>query len=117
MCKKYLYFLLILGGITIFANSCKKLDVLPPNILTDQTVLGTPDGVTSYMARLYSEMPMEDFKYNCARGYNTGYYTYISPAAMTGEALSRDKRDPTENNIGDVVPERLELFVWRNQRL
>ena len=104
MCKKYLYFLLILGGITIFANSCKKLDVLPPNILTDQTVLGTPDGVTSYMARLYSEMPMEDFKYNCARGYNTGYYTYISPAAMTGEALSRDKRDPTENNIGTWSP-------------
>lgn len=100
MCKKYIYFLLILGGFAIFSNSCKRLDIAPPNILTDQTILSTPDGVTSYMARLYSEMCIEDFKYSGARGYNNAYYAYISPAAMTGEALSRDERAPTESNMG-----------------
>lgn len=98
MCRKYLSFLLLCGGIAIFANSCKKLNVPPPNILTDETVLGTSDGVTSYMARLYSQMPIEDFKWSPTNGYNQGYPIFHAPAAMTGEALSRDQRVPTENS-------------------
>lgn len=98
MFRKYLSFLLLCGGIAIFANSCKKLNVAPPNILTDATVLGTSDGVISYMARLYSQMPIEDFKWSPTNGYNQGYPTFRSPAAMTGEALSRDQRVPTENS-------------------
>ena len=97
MCGKYLSFLILCAGIAIFANSCKKLNVPPPNILTDETVLGTSDGVTSYMARLYSEMPIEDFKWSPTNGYNNGYNIFHAPAAMTGEALSRDQRVPTEN--------------------
>ncbi|MGZ3909698.1 MAG: RagB/SusD family nutrient uptake outer membrane protein [Flavisolibacter sp.] len=98
MYKKYLSTLFLLCTIAIFFSSCKKLNVAPPNILTDETILGTSDGVTSYMARLYSEMPIEDFKWSPTNGYNGGYNIYHAPAAMTGEALSRDMRVPTENS-------------------
>ncbi|MGN6267367.1 MAG: RagB/SusD family nutrient uptake outer membrane protein [Ginsengibacter sp.] len=97
MFKQNIAFLVLLGGLTIFTNSCKKLDVQPPNILTDKEILGTLDGATSYMARLYSELPIEDFKWSPTNGYNTGYNIFHSPGAMTGEALSRDQRVPTEN--------------------
>ncbi|MEN6323623.1 MAG: RagB/SusD family nutrient uptake outer membrane protein [Proteiniphilum sp.] len=96
MYKKYFYLLLILSGIGIFVNSCQDLDVAPPNILGDDIVLGTSDGVTSYLARLYSEMPMEDFKWSPNYGYNEAYRIYQTPSAMTGEALGRDQRSPVE---------------------
>ena len=97
MFKQNIAFLVLLGGLIVFTNSCKKLDVQPPNILTDKEILGTLDGATSYMARLYSELPIEDFKWSPTNGYNTGYNIFHSPGAMTGEALSRDQRVPTEN--------------------
>ncbi|HVU57261.1 MAG TPA: RagB/SusD family nutrient uptake outer membrane protein [Puia sp.] len=71
---------------------------MPPNVLGDPTVLGTSDGVTSYMARLYSEMPMEDFKYSPSGGYNNAYATFNWGSKSTGESLGRDWRQPNETN-------------------
>jgi hypothetical protein len=97
MSKKHINIVLLSGVLLTLASSCKKLNVSPPNILSDAAILGTTDGITSYMARLYSEMPLEDFKYSPTNGYNGGSYTYHTPNAMTGEAISRDQRVPTEN--------------------
>lgn len=97
MYKRNLYLLFLLAALPVFTDSCKKLDVIPPNILQDETVLGTADGVTSYIARLYSELPMEDFKWSPSGGYNDHYKIFQTPNAMTGESLSRDWRSPTEN--------------------
>src|SRR5262249_23621988 len=97
MFKRHTNIILLSGVLMILAGSCKKLNVTPPNILDDQTILGTTDGVTSYMARLYSEMPMEDFKWSPTNGYNGGYYTYHTPNGMTGEAMSRDQRTGQES--------------------
>ncbi|ANH82742.1 hypothetical protein A8C56_18745 [Niabella ginsenosidivorans] len=98
MSKRFLIFSLLLMSLTIMMDSCKKLDVPPPNILSDAAILGTPDGVTSYMARLYSEMPIEDFKYSPSNGYNNAYNAFNWGSKSTGESLGRDWRQPNENS-------------------
>jgi len=51
------------------------------------------------MARLYSELPIEDFRYSPARGLN--FFWIISPTpATTGEALSRDQTSSMQENLG-----------------
>lgn len=44
--------------------SCNDLDVPPMNIVQDQDVFQSESGITAYMARLYTELPIEDFKFN-----------------------------------------------------
>jgi hypothetical protein len=98
MSKKTLFLLLLLISLTAAMDSCKKLNVPPPNILSDATILGTPNGVMSYMARLYSEMPIEDFKYSPSNGYNNGYNAFNWGSKSTGESLGRDWRQPNERS-------------------
>ena len=51
------------------------------------------------MARLYSELPIEDFRYSPQRGIN--FFWIISPTpATTGEALSRDQTGSMQENTG-----------------
>jgi len=51
------------------------------------------------MARLYSQLPIEDFRYSPARGLN--FFWIISPTpATTGEALSRDQTSAMQENFG-----------------
>jgi hypothetical protein len=52
------------------------------------------------MARLYSELPIEDFRYSPDMGLN--FFWIIKPTpATTGEALSRDQTGATSENWGD----------------
>jgi hypothetical protein len=75
--------------------ACKKnLDVPPLNIIADKDVFGSTAGITAYMARIYSEVPMEDFKYQAASGFKTFFYG--SAYANAGEAISRDIANTTE---------------------
>ncbi len=83
--KKYLLF----AALTFWLSSCTKLDIPPQNIITDKDVFNTEAGIQIYMARSYSQLPIEDFRYSPTRGLN--FFWIISPAsANTGEALSRD---------------------------
>ena len=76
--------------ITVLSFSCKKLDIPPMNIINDNNVFSDEGGITAYMARIYSELPIEDFRYSPARGFNN--FWIISPfSAVNGEALSRDQ--------------------------
>src|SRR5881628_2503941 len=87
--KKYAY--TIFAFLLCWTTACKKLDTLPPSIISDQDVFSSAAGITAYMARMYSELPIEDFRYSPERGLNM--FWIISPfPAMTGEALSRDQR-------------------------
>ncbi|ANH81423.1 hypothetical protein A8C56_10900 [Niabella ginsenosidivorans] len=86
---------LLLIAATVVMQSCKQdLDVPPMNIISDADVFGNASGITSYMARIYSEVPMEDFKWSPATGFKSFFYG--SPAAITGEAISRDQQNATE---------------------
>lgn len=86
MMKKYI---IALALASCSLTSCLELDVPPMNIVQDKDVFTSESGVTSYMARLYSQLPVEDFRYSAARGFN--HFWIIDPVPMiTGEAIGRD---------------------------
>lgn len=70
--------------------SCTDMDIPPMNILGDKDIFGSTEGVTSYMARLYSTLPVEDFRYSHANMFFSGGANYAQPSCLTGEAVSRD---------------------------
>ena len=96
--KRKSYYILF-AILLMYASACRKLDIPPLNIVQDADVFSTPSGVQAYMARLYSELPIEDFRYSPARGLN--FFWIISPTpAITGEALSRDQTSAMQENFG-----------------
>ncbi len=96
--KKY-RFLILLVFLMAGMSACRKLNIPPKNIIQDPDVFGTNGGIQAYMARLYSELPIEDFRYSPARGLN--FFWIISPTpATTGEALSRDQTSSMQENFG-----------------
>lgn len=95
--KKYIYIVLIL---TVGMAACRKLNIPPKNIIQDQDVFTSKNGIQAYMARLYSELPIEDFRYSPGMGLN--FFWIIQPTpATTGEALSRDQTSATSENFGN----------------
>ncbi|HTI07459.1 MAG TPA: RagB/SusD family nutrient uptake outer membrane protein [Puia sp.] len=99
--KNYITIILLfaLAAIITIGPGCRKLDVPPKSIIQDQDVFGSSQGIVAYMARLYSELPIEDFRYSPQRGLNM--FWIISPTpATTGEALSRDQTGSMQENTG-----------------
>jgi len=97
--KKYKILLLAICLLTGF-SACRKLDIPPKNIIQDPDVFGSPGGITAYMARIYSELPIEDFRYTPDMGLN--FFWIIKPtSATTGEALSRDQTGSSSENFND----------------
>ncbi|SIO37847.1 RagB/SusD family nutrient uptake outer membrane protein [Chitinophaga niabensis] len=75
-------------------TACTDLDIPPMNVIQDKDVFTTEGGIRIYMARCYSELPFEDFRYSPTRG--TNHFWIINPQpANTGEALSRDLNGST----------------------
>ena len=64
----------------------------PMNIVGDNDIFGSTAGVTSYMARLYSTLPVEDFRYSHVNMFFSGGSNFAQPSCLTGEAISRDKK-------------------------
>ncbi|MDB5019274.1 MAG: Starch-binding associating with outer rane [Pedobacter sp.] len=94
--KSKLYILFL--ALTCLTSACKKLDIAPKNVIQDPDVFSTPGGIDIYMARSYSELPIEDFRYSPERGFNN--FWIISPfSALTGEALSRDQTRAMPENF------------------
>ncbi|HVW98360.1 MAG TPA: RagB/SusD family nutrient uptake outer membrane protein [Mucilaginibacter sp.] len=91
--KRKIYLLLLVIG-TIVPACKKNLDVPPPNIVQDKDIFTSTSGIMAYLARIYSEIPMEDFKWSPTTGFKNFFYG--SPAAITGEAISRDQQNSTE---------------------
>lgn len=83
--KKYIVALCV-GALA----SCADMDIPPMNILGDKDIFGSTEGVTSYMARLYSTLPVEDFRYSHANMFFSGGANFSQPSCITGEAISRD---------------------------
>lgn len=96
--KRYIYILLL--ATAVLGVSCRKLNIPPQNIIQDPDVFSNPAGIQAYMARIYSELPIEDFRYSPDMGLN--FFWIIKPTpATTGEALSRDQTGATSENWGD----------------
>lgn len=72
------------------ATSCVDMDIAPKNIVTSESLLSNESGMDIYMARLYSYMPWEDFKYLSQWGFNFSGWLNAIGIDGTGEAMNRD---------------------------
>ncbi|UII21401.1 RagB/SusD family nutrient uptake outer membrane protein [Fulvivirga ligni] len=85
---KKIYILFLVGLLAL--SSCAELDVPPPNVVGDETLLTSESGMKIYLARMYSRMPLEDFKYTAQWGFNYNGWLNATGISGTGEALNRD---------------------------
>ena len=67
-------------------SSCLELDLPPLNVVGDEDVFGSRSGITAYLARVYSGMPMEDFRYSPERGFFNGYIM-TGMSVIDGDAI------------------------------
>lgn len=86
MKNRILYSIIVL----LAAVSCVDMDRTPKNIWTDDDLLTTNAGVKVYLARLYAQMPWEDFKYMAQWGFNRSSWLGALGIEGTGEAINRD---------------------------
>lgn len=81
--SKYLLLLALACGMP----SCMDLDIPPMNVVQDKDIFGSESGIKAYLARVYGQVPMEDFRYSPERGLNNFWIIEPSPY-YTGEAVS-----------------------------
>ncbi|HNZ61635.1 MAG TPA: RagB/SusD family nutrient uptake outer membrane protein, partial [Paludibacteraceae bacterium] len=82
-------FLLPVIGLLLF-SACNDLDIAPKNVITDDDLMTNEAGMEIYLARMYSYMPFEDFKYMAQWGINFNSWLGAMGIEGTGEALNRD---------------------------
>lgn len=86
---KKLLIILSLFGLLSFP-ACVDLDITPKNVVTDDDLLTNQSGMDIYLARMYSYMPFEDFKYMGEWGIEYNGWLAATGIDGTGEALTRD---------------------------
>lgn len=74
----------------LLCTSCADLDVAPKNVVTSGQLFSDESGMDIYLARLYSYMPYEDFKYQGQWGFNFNGWLVSLGIEGTGECLDRD---------------------------
>jgi hypothetical protein len=77
-------------SLTACISACTDLDIQPVNILGEDEIFGSNAGVMSNVARIYSRLPIEDFKYYYPSGFNYSGTHFKQMACLTGEAVGRD---------------------------
>lgn len=94
---KKLKYILVLTLIVIM-SSCLDLDVPPLNVVQDKDIFSSEAGIRAYMARMYSQLPVEDFRYTTHFGFNQSWAIAPVPG-LTGEALCRDLNNARRENF------------------
>lgn len=91
----------ILGATLL--TSCQNMDIPPKNIVTSDDLLSSESGMDIYMARMYSIMPFEDFKYLPERGISNfnGWLAGFGFEGI-GENVNRDGYCRSFTGEGDV---------------
>jgi hypothetical protein len=77
----------------LLTTACNKLDVAPVSLVSDADVFKSASGIAAYMANLYTNLPIEDFKYGNAAGSNLAFYTLNSiqnQNSYTGELFNKN---------------------------
>lgn len=92
---KYLFVLVCIG----LLPACNKLNVPPMNIIQDQDIFNSVNGITAYMARMYSQLPVEDFKYSTDHGFNN-WNIIKSVNTFSGEGINKNVTGLTNGNTG-----------------
>ncbi|MDL2247169.1 RagB/SusD family nutrient uptake outer membrane protein [Bacteroides sp. OttesenSCG-928-J23] len=71
-------------------TACVDLDIAPKGLITDNDLLTSASGMEVYMARMYSIMPLEEFKYLGEWGFRQNSWLGAMGVEGTGEALNRE---------------------------
>jgi hypothetical protein len=77
-------------GVGVSLTSCQRLDILPTNIFTPEIIYDSEAGVKSFLATIYHNLPIEDFKYRPDQGFKTGgndWENFYNSASVTGEEV------------------------------
>ncbi len=83
------YILVVIWMLSSLVISCSDyLDIPPTNVVRDEDLFTDASTMSVYMARIYSQMPFEDFKYSPARQFFDDWL--VTPGANSGESLGRD---------------------------
>ena len=85
---KRIYVLFLIGLLTF--SGCADLDIAPQNVISDDDLMTSESGMRVYLARMYSRMPFEDFKYMAQWGLENNSWLGAMGIEGTGEALNRD---------------------------
>ena len=73
-----------------FLASCADLDIAPKGMMTEDDLLSNDAGMEIYMSEIYSNLPLEDFKYLPQRGHNRNGWLVSKGVEGTGEGVGRD---------------------------
>jgi hypothetical protein len=85
-------------SVLILFDSCDDmLDVTPKNVITDEQIFGSESGIRAYFATLYSNLPVEDFRFGKSGFDKNGNQTYL--ANVSGEAMANANNDVS--SLGD----------------
>lgn len=73
-------------------TSCQKLNIPPTNIFTSDVIFNSQAGITSFLATIYQNLPIEDFKYRPDRypGFLHGgndWESFYNEAGAIGEEV------------------------------
>ncbi|MFD2874246.1 RagB/SusD family nutrient uptake outer membrane protein [Mucilaginibacter ximonensis] len=74
----------------VLVSSCQKLNIPPTNIVTPDIIYSSEAGVKSFLATIYQNLPIEDFKYRPDQGFKTGsndWENFYNSAGVTGEEV------------------------------
>lgn len=92
--------LTIAVAVGTLVTSCQKLDIPPTNIVTPDIIYSSEAGVKSFLATIYQNLPIEDFKYRPDQGFKTGsndWENFYNTAGVTGEEVG------PWSGVGDLV--------------
>lgn len=74
----------------LLLSSCVDLYLPPKNIVTDDDLMNSSTGMQIYMAKIYSMLPWEDFKYMAEWGFNYNGWLNAPGIDGCGESMNRD---------------------------
>ena len=90
-------------------SACGDMNIPPKNTVTDDDLLTSSKGMQIYLARLYSQMPWEDFKYMAQWGFEFNGWLGTLGIDGCGEAMNRD--DVFETFRSERTPFWRQAFV------
>ena len=103
------YIFLIIASLLFACDD--SLDIPPMNIIQDSDIFGSEDGMTAYMARLYGELPIEDFRYSPNYLFNH-FWVLRTPGCLTGECINREVGGAaTESTTTDFVDSWSDMYT------
>ncbi len=71
-------------------SSCMEMYLPPKNTVTDEELMGSSNGMAIYLAKMYSMMPFEDFKYTSEWGITFNGWLQAPGIDGCGEAICKD---------------------------